>query len=177
MLTVIEVLKTCHLLTNHPQEFLFLTWHINSPTLEKAYLSLNRFYCFLNFPHLSVCTFLLHKNACWIILNILELQICHACNEKQIYQPFDPHISVRMPFWQYKITELSPSPLWLPNTFQFWGISRLAMAKATRRSMAQRELSWPKLKRLLSSLWSIEFRQCPWITRCSARSWEKSSHE
>ncbi|TNN40487.1 hypothetical protein EYF80_049345 [Liparis tanakae] len=58
------------------------------------------------------------------------------------------------------------------TTFQLRGISRLAMASATRRSIARRRLSWPRLKRLLSSLWSAELRQCPWTTRCSARSWE-----
>lgn len=81
------------------------------------------------------------------------------------------------PVEQDKTILLSPSPLRLPSTFQFCGISRLAMAKATRRSMAQRELCWPRLKRLLSSLWSVELRQCPWITRCSASSWNKAIEE
>lgn len=50
------------------------------------------------------------------------------------------------------------------------------MANATWWSIVNRWLSRPRLKRLLNSLWSAAVKQCPCMTRCSARSWEQSRH-
>lgn len=132
---------------------------------------------FLNLPHLSICiakfsSLYLSNVYCFKHFRISKCSQTLLYNKKQMWCVFEQHIFAGMPVHQDKMILLSPSPLWLPSTFQFGGISRLAMARATWWSIAQRELSWPRLKRLLSSLWSVELRQCPWITRCSARSWE-----
>lgn len=129
---------------------------------------------FLNLPHLSTAKFNLFIYYLSTVCGFKHFSISKRSlfNKNQTQCAFDQHICPGMPVHQDNIILLSPSPQWLPSTFQFWGIFRLAMASATRRSIAQRELSWPRLKRLLSSLWSVEVRWCPWITRCSARSWE-----